>query len=172
MRNLAILTAVSALALGFATGDAMAHHAKGSHAAGGFRGILEAPMVNDAGAQVVIHSAHGGGFGNIFNSPTSEGKIDTVGNWKVDTGELANNTVYEICIDAVLFNGGALGAPVFLGDGTSDEDTGNLTVHIDNAISGVPVPDGDWQGPRLQVRVDASDDCMGALLQETGLTVG
>ena len=128
----------------------MAH---ADHKAGHFNGIFEAPFVADGGSEFA----------------GSEGKIGRDGSWKVEIpGFETTEATYDICLETtdgktLLRNG------VVVSDSELKEEC-LAAAGACSAGGGSPVPGGDHQAPRLQVRED-DVDCDGAIEAESGLTV-
>ena len=122
-----------------------------------FAGIFEAPFVADGGAE--------------FEG--SEGKIGRDGSWKVEIpgfGEVTEAETYQICLETTA-------GTTLLRSGVSVSDSELKQVclaggGVCSTGGGSPVPAGDQQAPRLQVREAPDDgDCSGAIVAESGLTV-
>jgi hypothetical protein len=122
-----------------------------------FAGIFEAPFVADGGAE--------------FEG--SEGKIGRDGSWKVEIpgfGVVTEAETYEICLETT-------DATTSLRSGVSVSDTELKEVCLAfgggcTGGTGSPVPAGNNQAPRLQVReTPTGDPCTGDIVAESGLTV-
>lgn len=158
MRKLATLTAAAAMAaaFGFAAGDALAHHDKGSHttSAGGFRGVFEAPMMDSIGEIV-----------------GSEGKIGDAGEYKLEIEPVTDDTTYKICLRFATVLGVA-GSDVFVDDVTLGLLDTELKAEGNLITLGVLTDPDDVYRPAFRVYTGGdSDTCNGTIEFESGLTV-
>lgn len=98
--------------------------------------------------------------------PSSLAEIDNHGNWSLTTTELFPGEPYDICL--VSFFGPGSGPGKLWLEKFNADINGKHSTGLKTAPSEV---NGNWQAPSFQVRDDDNSDCMGPIIQESGIEI-